>query len=283
MGPCARRRRPCWTALADRRPALDNTAAPGSRVALGVSYDGSRYHGWQSQRDGLTVQDALEADVPVRTLCAGRTDSGVHAFNQVVHFDAPVEREAFSWVRGTNRYLPSAIGVQWCRPVSPAFHARASAQGRRYRYYVLESPVKPVLEARRCGWTFRPLSGVAMQDAAQLLLGEHDFSAFRSSECQALSPVKTLKQLDIRRQGDYWRFDFDANAFLHHMVRNIMGCLVAIGTGAQPVGWMTEVLQGRSRDAAAPTFSADGLYFVGPYYHPSHGIPDDVPALQWHP
>jgi tRNA pseudouridine38-40 synthase len=287
MALCARRRRRCLTTFAD---LTDGAAAcEGGRVALGISYDGHRYRGWQSQPDGATVQDTLEsalakfADAPVRSLCAGRTDAGVHAFNQVVHFDAPVSRDPFSWVRGTNRYLPKDIGVQWCKPVAASFHARRAALGRRYRYLILESPVRPVLESGRCGWTFRGLDGEAMRAGAQSLLGEHDFSAFRSSECQADSPVKTLRHLDIARHGAYWRFDFDASAFLHHMVRNVMGCLVMIGTGARPPGWMAEVLAGRSRALAAPTFPPDGLYFVGPYYDEVHGIPQHVPALDWHP
>ena len=269
--------------------AFGDAAAPGGRVALGISYDGRRYHGWQSQADGCTVQDTLEsalaqfAATPIRTLCAGRTDTGVHAFNQVLHFDAPVTREPFSWVRGTNRYLPADVAVQWCQPVTRAFHARNSARGRRYRYLLLESAVRPGLESGRCGWVFRPLEEPAMQEAARLLLGEHDFSAFRSSECQAASPVKTLRQLDISRVGAYWRFDFEANAFLHHMVRNLMGCLVAVGTGVRPAHWVAEVLAARKRELAAPTFAPDGLYFVGPYYDAVHGIPENVPALGWHP
>lgn len=261
----------------------------GARIALGVGYVGSRFRGWQSQPDGLTVQDRLEAALgafaatPVRTLCAGRTDAGVHALNQVVHFDAPVSREAFSWVRGTNRYLEPDIAVQWCREVVDDFHARYSAVGRRYRYLLLESAVRPGIEQGRCGWVFRPLDGEAMRSASTVLLGEHDFSAFRSADCQAKSPVKTLRSIDISRRGAYWRFDFDANAFLHHMVRNLMGCLVAVGTGSRAPGWMGEVLAARSREAAAPTFAPDGLYFVGPYYDASHGLPEHTPAMDWIP
>ena len=264
-------------------------AASGRRVALGVAYDGSRYHGWQSQPDGCTVQDQIEtalsrfADASVTTVCAGRTDAGVHAFNQVVHFDAPVERDEFSWVRGTNRYLDRAIAVQWCRRVGADFHARYAALGRRYRYVLLQSPVRPALEDGRCGWIFRPLDGDAMQAAAQRLLGEHDFSAFRSSECQARSPVKTLRAIGVSRHGHYWRFDFDASAFLHHMVRNIMGCLVAVGTGARPANWISEVLRSRNRERAAPTFAPDGLYFVGPYYDARHDVPEHTPAMGWLP
>jgi tRNA pseudouridine38-40 synthase len=259
------------------------------RLALGVAYDGRRFHGWQSQPDGQTVQDHLEsalaqfADRPVATVCAGRTDTGVHALQQVVHLDPPVQRDLFSWVRGTNRFLPPDIAVQWCCEVSAEFHARNSARGRRYRYLLLESAVRPALEAGRCGWVFRPLDGQAMQRAAAHLLGEHDFSAFRAAACQALSPVKTLRQLDISRHGAYWRFDFEASAFLHHMVRNIMGCVVAVGTGSHPPEWMAEVLASRSRQAAAPTFAPDGLYFVGPRYDAAHGLPDRTPAMDWHP
>ena len=262
---------------------------PARRIALGVSYRGNAYQGWQSQPGGRTVQDRLEAalaqfaGMPVRTLCAGRTDAGVHAINQVVHFDSTVRREPFSWVRGSNRYLPNDIAVQWCLPVPDDFHARNDARGRRYRFVVLESPVRPALESGLVGWVMRPLDGGAMRDAAALLLGEHDFSSFRAAECQAASPVKTLHAIAISRRGAYWRFDFDANAFLHHMVRNIMGCLVTVGSGRQAPGWIGEVLAARDRRAAAPTFPADGLYFVGPYYDARWAIPVHVPASDWPP
>lgn len=259
------------------------------RVALGLSYRGTSYAGWQSQPGGGTVQDVLEsalaafATVPVRVVCAGRTDAGVHGVNQVVHFDTDLNREAFSWVRGTNRYLPADVAVQWCRSVPDDFHARHRAHGRRYAYLLLESPVRPALEAGAAGWTFRPLDLAAMRAAAEPLIGTHDFSAFRSSECQAASPVKTLRQIAIERRGAYWRFDFEGSAFLHHMVRNIMGCLVAVGQGAKPPAWLQEVLQGRRRDRAAPTFSAAGLYFLGPHYDPRFDIPDRTPAFDWLP
>lgn len=259
------------------------------RLALGIAYRGSAYQGWQSQPGGRTVQDRLEAalasfaTVPVGTLCAGRTDAGVHALNQVVHIDAPVERDPISWVRGTNRYLPADIAVQWCVPVAADFHARNSARGRRYVYALLESGVRPALESGNVGWVFRPLDGDATRAAAAHLIGEHDFSSFRSSECQALSPVKTLRAIGIEKRGAYWRFDFDGSAFLHHMVRNIMGCLIAVGQGLHEPGWMAEVLAARNRDAAAPTFAPDGLYFAGPYYDAAHGIPERTPAFDWIP
>ncbi len=259
------------------------------RLALGVAYRGEAYAGWQSQPGGRTVQDHLEsalsqfAAAPVRTLCAGRTDAGVHAVNQVVHVDPPVAREPFSWVRGTNRYLPGDIAVQWCQSVPEDFHARNSARGRRYAYILLESPVRPSLEQGASGWVFRPLQGDPMREAAEALLGEHDFSSFRSAECQASSPVKELRGIEIARCGAYWRFDFDGSAFLHHMVRNIMGCLIAVGSGQRPSGWMREVLAARSRDAAAPTFSAAGLYFLGPYYDAGLALPTRTPAMDWLP
>lgn len=259
------------------------------RIALGVCYRGQGYLGWQSQPGGHTIQDRLEAALfefaatPLRTLCAGRTDAGVHAVNQVVHFDTQIEREAMSWVRGTNRYLPSDIAIQWCRTVDPRFHARASAKGRRYCYIVLESPVRPALESGAVGWCFRPLDGEAMRAAAQHLIGEHDFSAFRAAQCQAATPIKTLHEITVRRRGAYWRFEFDADAFLHHMVRNVMGCLLAVGSGTRPAAWMAEVLAARSRAFAAPTFAPDGLYFLGPYYGAEHDIPQRTAATDWLP
>ncbi|MDA8519724.1 tRNA pseudouridine(38-40) synthase TruA [Acidovorax sp. NCPPB 4044] len=277
------------------------------RVALGVSYNGAGYRGWQSQSDGLTVQDRLEAALArfatheVSTLCAGRTDAGVHGLMQVVHFDTPLERTPFSWVRGTNTFLPPDIAVQWARPVPETFHSRACATARRYAYVLLQSAVRPSVDAGRVGWVFHALDEVAMRSAAQHLLGEHDFTSFRASACQAKSPVKTLHRIEISRRGldgappadvpadrhdipsCYWRFEFEGNAFLHHMVRNIMGCLVAVGQGKYPADWMRAVLAARSRDAAAPTFSPDGLYFLGPVYDAAWGLPERTAAYDWLP
>ena len=259
------------------------------RVALGVSYNGQAYDGWQSQPSGRTVQDQLEkalsrfADQRISTLCAGRTDAGVHGLMQVVHFDTTAERTPYSWVRGTNTFLPRDIAVQWAHLVPDAFHCRASARSRRYAYLLLESPVRPSFDAGRVGWVFQPLDQERMEQAAQRLLGEHDFTSFRASACQALSPVKTMTRLEISRRGAYWRFEFEANAFLHHMIRNIMGCLVTIGQGKQPPEWIDAVLAARSRDAAAPTFSPDGLYFLGPRYDAHWGLPDRTPAYDWLP
>ena len=259
------------------------------RWALGISYLGQAYDGWQSQPSGRTVQDHLEsalsrfADRPIATVCAGRTDAGVHGLMQVVHFDTGVEREAFSWVRGTNTFLPPDIAVQWAVPVPAEFHARASALARRYAYVLLESAVRPSLESGRAGWVFRALDEAALRDAAARLLGEHDFTSFRASACQARSPVKTLRRIEIARRGPYWRFEFEANAFLHHMIRNIMGCLLVVGQGQQPPAWIDQVLAARSRDAAAPTFSPDGLYFLGPVYEDHWGLPAATPAYDWLP
>lgn len=259
------------------------------RIALGVSYNGQAYDGWQSQPSGRTVQDQLEAALsqfttqPVSTLCAGRTDAGVHGMMQVVHLDTPLQREPSSWVRGTNRFLPPDIAIQWAQPVPDAFHARASAIARRYAYVLLESPVRPSVDAGRVGWTFRPMDATAMRAAAATLLGEHDFTSFRASSCQARSPVKTMKRIEIHQHGAYWRFEFEASAFLHHMIRNIMGCLLVIGQGQQPPAWMAQVLAARDRDAAAPTFSPDGLYFLGPVYEPHWGLPQRTAAYDWLP
>ena len=273
------------------------------RLALGVSYNGRAYHGWQSQLSGRTVQDKLEAALArfaglpagqrITTLCAGRTDTGVHGLMQVVHFDTQIERTPFSWVRGTNRYLPDDIAIQWAHPVPDAFHCRASALTRRYRYLLSQSPVRPSIDAGRVGWSMRALDGDAMRAAAALLVGQHDFTSFRASACQALSPVKHVRRIDIVQQRDaragvsdasdgveiercQWQFEFEADAFLHHMIRNILGCLVRVGQGDTPPEWIGEVLAARSRKVAAPTFSAAGLYFLGPLYDAAWGLPAEA-------
>ena len=255
------------------------------RLALGISYNGQAYQGWQSQLSGQTVQDKLELALGkftghrVSTLCAGRTDAGVHGLMQVVHFDTPLARTTASWVRGTNAFLPRDMAVEWAQEVPPEFHCRASALTRRYAYILRESAVRPSIDADRVGWSFRTLDRAAMQAAAQYLLGENDFTSFRASACQALSPVKNLLRIEISQRGAYWRFEFEANAFLHHMIRNIMGCLIAVGQHKYPAEWVQEVLLARDRDAAAPTFSPNGLYFLGPRYAPHWGLPDRTPAF----
>ncbi|MDO8789952.1 MAG: tRNA pseudouridine(38-40) synthase TruA [Sulfuritalea sp.] len=245
------------------------------RIALGLEYEGSDFCGWQSQAGGGAVQDALEsalsiiADAPTRVACAGRTDAGVHALAQVVHFDTDAVRPDTAWVRGVNTHLPDSVAVRWAQPVSSDFHARFSALGRHYRYLLLNRAERPGLMARRVSWFHRPLDAKAMAEAAGLLLGEHDFSAFRAVACQARSPVKTLRRADVARHGDLLVFDFEASAFLQHMVRNIVGALVYVGKGAHPPEWVGEILAGRDRARAAPTFDACGLYFAGVDYDPA--------------
>ena len=249
------------------------------RVALGVEYDGSRFCGWQTQPAGCAVQDAFEralseiAGKPVATVCAGRTDAGVHALAQVVHFDTGADRPESAWVRGVNTLLPPACAVTWSQPVADDFHARYSARARHYRYLLLNHSVRPAADQARVGWFHLPLELEPMQRAAHLLVGEHDYSAFRSSECQAKSPVRTLMRLEVARCGDLLIFDFCANAFLHHMVRNIVGCLVYVGKGKHPPEWLGEVLAGRDRNRAAPTFEAGGLYLSQVEYDARWGLP----------
>lgn len=245
------------------------------RIALGLEYEGSRFCGWQSQAGGGAVQDAVEAaisrvaDAATRVVCAGRTDAGVHALAQVVHFDTHAVRPDSAWVRGVNAHLPAGVAVRWAQPVADEFHARFSARGRRYRYLLLNRPERPGLMAGRVGWFHRPLEADAMREAASLLLGEHDFSAFRAVECQAKSPIKTLRRADVARHGELLVFEFEASAFLHHMVRNLVGALVYVGKGAHPPAWLGELLAGRDRARAAPTFEACGLYFAGVDYDPA--------------
>ncbi|MBU3694608.1 MAG: tRNA pseudouridine(38-40) synthase TruA [Rhodocyclaceae bacterium] len=254
------------------------------RIALGLEYDGRGFFGWQSQADVASVQDALEralgeiAGAPARVHAAGRTDTGVHALQQVAHFDTEAQRPLSAWVRGVNRYLPDSVAVLWAHPVADDFHARFSATGRHYRYVLLNRAVRPALAAGRVGWFPRPLDAAPMREAAALLLGEHDFSAFRAAECQAKSPVKTLHRLDIARQGDVLTFDLHANAFLYHMVRNIVGALVYVGAGRQPPAWLGDLLAARDRTRAAPTFAPDGLYFAGVDYDAAWGLPPTAPA-----
>lgn len=254
------------------------------RIALGIEYDGSRFTGWQTQPRGGAVQDAVEAALSaiagtrVGVTCAGRTDSGVHALGQVVHFDAPVERPMSAWVRGANAMLPDSVAILWALPVPGAFHARYSALSRRYRYLLVDRPVRPAIGAGRVGWFHQRLDVEAMRAAACAVVGEHDFSALRASECQAKSPVRTIESLDVARVGERVAFTVCANAFLHHMVRNLVGCLVYVGAGRKPVAWMDEVLASRDRRLAAPTFSAQGLYLEHVRYAPHWGLPDTADA-----
>ena len=255
------------------------------RIALGLSYDGAPYAGFQSQPSGNTVQDVLEralagiAGEPVRVIAAGRTDTGVHALAQVVHFETDAERPDTAWVRGTNASLPDSVAVQWATRVDPDFHARFSATARSYLYLLYNHPVRPAVFAGRAGWHHDPLDVGAMHEAAQCLVGEHDFSAFRSSECQAKSPVKTMESTAVRAAGPYVVFELTASAFLHHMVRNIVGCLVYVGKGRHRPDWIREVLDGRDRARAAPTFSPAGLYLSGIRYHARWQLPGFSPMI----
>jgi len=249
------------------------------RIALGVEYDGSGFCGWQTQPAGCAAQDHLEAALariasePVATVCAGRTDAGVHALAQVVHFDSTVERPESAWVRGVNALLPPAMAVIWMTAVVESFSARFSATARHYRYVLLNHPVRPAADHGRVGWFHVPLEVERMRVAAACLTGAHDFSAFRSSQCQAKSPLRTLTQLEIFARGPYIIFDFCANGFLHHMVRNIVGSLVYVGSGRQEAAWMQELLAARDRTFAAPTFDAAGLYLAGVDYDAAWNLP----------
>ena len=249
------------------------------RLALGLEYDGGAFCGWQTQPEGCGVQDALEAALSeissekIETVCAGRTDAGVHALAQVVHFDTAAERPLSAWTRGANALLPEGIAVLWAREIPSDFHARFSATGRRYVYFLLNRAQRPGLLRGRVGWHHRPLDVQAMQDAASCLVGEHDFSAFRAAECQAKSPVKIMREVRISARGELVRFEFLASAFLQHMVRNIVGSLVYVGSGRQPRDWMRALLDGRDRTSAAPTFSAAGLYLAEVEYDPVWSLP----------
>ncbi len=249
------------------------------RIALGIEYDGASHCGWQSQLTRCSVQDKLQAalsDIACETImlhCAGRTDTGVHALAQVAHFDSSAQRPDTAWVRGVNALLPPSIAVQWAQPVSDEFHARFSAVSRTYRYVLLNHAVRPALWSGRAGWYHAPLNVQAMQSAAKFLVGEHDFSAFRAAECQAKNPIKSMYYIDIAKRGECIILTFHANAFLHHMIRNIVGSLVYIGAGKQPVDWLHTLLQQKNRAYAAPTFAPDGLYLAAIEYESKWNLP----------
>lgn len=263
------------------------------RIVLGIQYDGQPWLGWQSQPHGQTVQDMLEkalqniATHPISVSCAGRTDAGVHALEQVVHFDTDIERPINSWVRGVNAHLPKSIAVRWSKQLEKNdgseqdFHSRYSARSRTYHYILYNNPVRSPLFAGRVGWVFRPLDVLKMREAAQYLIGQHDFSSFRATYCQAKSPVKEMHEITIQRQGDVLVFTFRASAFLHHMVRNIIGSLIVIGTGNQEPHWIRDVLQTRDRSIAAPTFMPDGLYLAKVEYDPKWGLPQQPAFFPW--
>lgn len=235
------------------------------KLAFGLEYDGTDFDGWQTQPSGNTVQDQLEGALaqfvgsPVETVCAGRTDAGVHASGQVVHIEAPVDRPDWNWVRGVNTFLPSSIRVRWARLVPEDFHARFSARSRSYEYRIYNHPVDSPLHARFATWVFQPLDLAAMQAGVDHLVGTHDFSAFRAADCQAASPQRTLETARFSQSGHVISLQISGNAFLHHMVRNIVGTLFEVGRGARPPRWVAEVLQSRDRSQAGRTFPAQGL------------------------
>jgi len=264
--------------------------APLTRYALGIEYDGSEFFGWQrlskpgepERRGEPTLQVAVEraltfvAGTPIAVVCAGRTDSGVHAAGQVVHFDSPVRRDVRGWVLGTSTQLPPSICVRWCQPVPADFHARYAARARRYRYRLLNRPVRPALHRQYLSWERRPLDADAMHRAAQVLVGEHDFTAFRTIHCQAPHARRDLHEITVRRDGDVVEVEVQANAFLHHMVRNIVGSLLMIGRGDRPEIWLAELLAGLDRAVAGPTAPSAGLLFLGPRYPAEWSLPADV-------
>lgn len=286
---------------------MDQSLTPSARrIALGLEYDGRAFCGWQTQPGGCGVQDALEAalaqihgaplhaaglpqgvepspsggslhsrlgEAYLPTIVAGRTDAGVHASGQVVHFDALNVRPESAWVRGVNAHLPSGVVVLWAREVSDDFHARFGAREREYRYRLLMRPVRPAILAGRVGWVHDDLDVAAMQAASRCLIGTHDFSAFRSAECQAKSPVREMRAVEIAQDGPMLEFTFRANAFLQHQIRNLVGALVWVGQGRRPPEWMAETLDGRDRTRAAATFAPDGLYLAAVRYDPCHALP----------
>jgi len=258
------------------------------RLALGVEYDGSGFSGWQrlsaagSREPDGSLQTALEAalsrvaDARIDTICAGRTDAGVHGQCQVVHFDSDVVRDARGWVLGTTANLPPTMALRWCVPVAGDFSARFSARARRYRYRILNRSTRPGLQRQYLGWERMPLDAQAMHAAAQALVGERDFSAFRSVQCQATHARRDLQEISVHRRGAEVVVEVQANAFLHHMVRNIVGSLLVVGRGERPPAWIAELLERRDRTVAGPTAPAAGLLFLGPRYPRGCGLPDEV-------
>lgn len=249
------------------------------RIACGVEYNGAAYCGWQYQDHCVSIQSLVEAALskvanePIRVYCAGRTDSGVHAREQVIHFETQALREAHQWMFGANTHLPDDIALLWAQPVAEEFHARYSAQRRQYRYVICNRQMRPALLARRVSWEYRPLDVVPMQQAAAYLVGEHDFSSYRALRCQAHSPVRHLYRLDVSRIDEFICLDLQANGFLHHMVRNIAGVLLTIGAGeAEPI-WAKQILELRDRTQGGVTAPADGLYFQQAYYPAEFNLP----------
>lgn len=256
------------------------------RMALGIEYDGANYYGWQRQAHKPSVQAHLEkalskiAAHPIATFCAGRTDAGVHASGQVIHFETTAVRPVHAWIRGANAYLPPDIRVLWLRQVPEEFDARKSALARRYCYIIANQPVSPGILHRGVTWILPPLEVAAMQAAAQFLRGQHDFSSFRAAGCQAKTPVRTIQAFQIRQSGKYIVLDVIANAFLHHMVRNMAGSLILVGQHKQPVDWIQTVLQARDRRLAGSTAPPNGLYLTQVFYPDNYQIPLS-PHVPW--
>ncbi|MBU2705275.1 tRNA pseudouridine(38-40) synthase TruA [Zooshikella marina] len=260
----------------------DSTSQPvdsdTQRYAASVEYDGSPFLGWQTQKHGPSVQAAVEvalskvANHPVSVVCAGRTDTGVHASNQIIHFDSSADRSLRGWVFGANSNLPPQVAVRWVKPVSTEFHARFRADYRRYRYVIYNAPVRPAALAKGVTWNYRPLDAEKMHEAAQCLVGEHDFTSFRAIGCQAKTPCRNISHLTVKRYGELVVIDVQANAFLHHMVRNIAGVLMAIGCGKRPVNWIQEVLAVQDRTQGGVTAPPYGLYFVDVGYPEHFGL-----------
>ena len=252
---------------------------PGRRVAAIIEYDGTDYAGWQSQAHSISIQDAVQAALsfvaghPVIAICAGRTDAGVHALGQVIHFDTHAQRSPRAWVLGANTRLAPSIALQWAGEVSMAFHARHRASRRIYRYLILNRSARSALQRGRSAWIHRPLDAEAMHAAAQALIGEHDFSAFRSIECQSQTPIRRVDAIEVTRAGDLVSLQITANAYLHHMVRNIIGTLLAVQREADPKAAMAKVLAGADRRAAGPTAPAEGLYLWRVEYPKDFAIP----------
>ncbi|MEM9531881.1 MAG: tRNA pseudouridine(38-40) synthase TruA [Pseudomonadota bacterium] len=250
-----------------------------TRIALGLEYDGTRFYGWQTQAQTPTVQATLElalasvADAPVRIIGAGRTDTGVHARCQVAHMDPANARDLRAWVLGTNTQLPDDVRVRWAQPVDDEFHARFSALSRRYRYHIYNRPVRPALNRQTLTWIGQPLDAEAMHEAAQALLGEQDFSAFRARACQARHPVRRVLRVSVVRSGEHVTLDIEANAFLHHMVRNIVGSLIKVGKGQEAPGWVAELLRGKDRTRAGPTAPPQGLQLHTVHYPERYNLP----------
>lgn len=253
------------------------------RIALSIEYDGSRFSGWQMQRDGMrTVQAELEkalsivANENIQVVCAGRTDTGVHATGQLVHFDYAEERNLKAWVMGVNTYLPDDVAVRWSSLVPDDFSARFSAIQRQYRYVIYNRQARPALLHKRVCWRHGDINVDAMHQAAQALLGENDYSSFRSSACQAKHARRNLYSINVHKQADFIYIDIKGNAFLHHMVRNIAGSLLMIGSGDKPIGWIAELLQLQDRTQAGPTAVAAGLYLVNVMYPDEMNLPVDI-------